>query len=363
MKEGLSFGELPDESLIHLFRSQRGGERQVAGGEAFREAEEIRDDAFTLRSGQRTEAAEAGEDFVEDEVHAVLTTKGGDGLHEARRLLDHAGGALDDGFEDQAGGRGGIAFEDRLQRSQRGGRVGAGDLTGALGVNRRGESLRGEEPGIEAAVELGAFADGHRPEGVAMVGTFHRNDAALGVLTDELPVLERKLQRDLHGVAAVVGVEATRQGAAGQPCEIFGQLGRDRVVQAEQGHVSDLVELLAESVVQVGVVMAVDVRPDRGVAVEVTLPFPVDQPAALAADQVQAGVVLILPHLGKRVPPEAPVGGIEGVRGGRSGCGGSRHTLCLGPSRPIVKPEVGGGLQWPRPRVLAVSGWRLAVGN
>ncbi len=107
----------------------------------------------------------------------------------------------------------------------------------------------------------------------------------------------------------------------------------------------DLFELLAQGAVQVGVVMTVDVRPDRGVAVEVTLPFPVDQPVAFAADQVQAGVVLILPHLGKRMPPEAPVGGIEGVRGGRSGCDGSRHTPVLGGLGAIVKPEVGGGLQ------------------
>ena len=112
---------------------------------------------------------------------------------------------------------------------------------------------------------------------------------------------------------------------------------------------SDLLGLLAEGAIQVGVVMAVDVRPDRGVAVEVALPLPVDQPAALAADQVQPGVILVFPHLGKRMPPETPVGGIEGVPGGRSSCGGSRHTPYLGPPRAIVKPEVWLGLQSPRP--------------
>jgi len=100
----------------------------------------------------------------------------------------------------------------------------------------------------------------------------------------------------------------------------------------------------------------VDVRPDRRVAVQVALPFPVDQPAAFAADQVQSWVVLILSHLGKRMPPEAPVSGIEGVLGGRSICGGSRHTPYLGPSGAIVKPEVWLGLQWPIPRVIAAGG-------
>ena len=278
-------------------------------------------------------------------MHAVLTTKGGDGLHEARRLLDHPGGSLHAGLEDQAGRRSGIALEDGLQRGQRSGGVGAGDFAGAFGVNRSRESLRGEEPGIEAAVELGAFADGHRTEGVAMVGAFHRDDPTLGLLADELPILERKLQGDFHGVATVVGVETARQGAVRQAREIFGELGRNRMVQAEQRHVGNLLGLFTQGAVQVGIVVTMDVRPDRCIPVQVALPFPVDQPAALAADQVQAGVVLVFPHLGKRVPPEAPVGGIEGVLSGRSCCVGSRHTAYLGPLGAIVKPEVGGGLQ------------------
>ena len=107
----------------------------------------------------------------------------------------------------------------------------------------------------------------------------------------------------------------------------------------------NLLGLFTQGAIQFGVVMAMDVRPDRRITVEVALPFPVDQPAAFASDKMQAGIVLILPHLGKRMPPEAPVGGIEGVRGGRSSCRGSRHTPYLGPSGAIVKPEVGGGLQ------------------
>ena len=224
-------------------------------------------------------------------------------------------------------------------------------------MDRRGESLGGEEPRIEASVELGAFADGHRAEGIAVVGAFHRDDPSLGVPSDELPILERKLQRDLDGVAAVVRIEATRQRTARQSGEIFGELGGDRVVQAEERHVGNLLELLAEGAVQVRIVVAMDVRPDRGVTVQVALPFPVDQPVPFAADQMQPGIVLILPHLGKRMPPEAPVGGIEGVRGGRSGCGGSRHTPVLGGLGAIVKPEVGGGLQWVGPKAEAVSGW------
>ena len=64
MEEGLPFGERTEEGLVNLFGRQRGGQRQVARGEALREAEEIRDDAFEFRNRQRTNAAKSREDFV-----------------------------------------------------------------------------------------------------------------------------------------------------------------------------------------------------------------------------------------------------------------------------------------------------------
>ena len=165
VEEGLRFGELTDESLIDLFRRQRRGERQVAGGEALREAEEIGDDALALRRREGAETTEAGEDFVEDEVDTVLAAQGGDGFDEAGGLLDHTGGALNDGLEDDTSRRGGITLQDSLQRRQRSGGVGTGDLAGTFGMDRRGESLGGEEPRIEASMELGALAASER-EGV-----------------------------------------------------------------------------------------------------------------------------------------------------------------------------------------------------
>jgi hypothetical protein len=72
VEEGPTFGELPEEGRIDLLRGQRRGERQVAGGETLREAEEVGDDAFALRRREGGETTEAGEDLVEDEVHAML---------------------------------------------------------------------------------------------------------------------------------------------------------------------------------------------------------------------------------------------------------------------------------------------------
>ena len=46
-------------------------------------------------------------------MDAVLAAQSGDGFDEASGLLNHAGGALDDGFENDAGGRGGVSVEIR----------------------------------------------------------------------------------------------------------------------------------------------------------------------------------------------------------------------------------------------------------
>ena len=58
VEEGPLFRELAEEGGVDRLRRQRGRERQVAGGEAFREAEEIRDDALELGDRERPDPAE-----------------------------------------------------------------------------------------------------------------------------------------------------------------------------------------------------------------------------------------------------------------------------------------------------------------
>ena len=267
VEEGLPFGKLAEEGRVDLLGRQRRGQREVARGQALREAQEVGHDAFQVGDREGTDATEAGENFVQDQVHAMTAAQGGDRLHEPGGLLHHAGGTLHARLQDDAGSRGGIADQEGLERGQRGGGVGTRDLTGALGVHRGGERLGGEEPGVETTMEFRAATHGHRAERVAVVSAFHRDDPALGFLPDELPILERQLQRDLDGVAAVVREEAPRQRPIGQRRQVLGEPGGHRVVQAEQRHVGDLVELLAQGAVQVGVVMAMHVGPNRSVTV------------------------------------------------------------------------------------------------
>ena len=103
VEEGATLRETSHEGLVNGLGGEGGGERQVAGGKTFGEAEEIGHDTLGLSDGERAEATEAGEDFVEDEMDPVLAAEVGHGGCEAGRLLDHAGGALDAWLEDEAG--------------------------------------------------------------------------------------------------------------------------------------------------------------------------------------------------------------------------------------------------------------------
>ena len=320
-------------------RGERRREREITARQPFREAQEVGHHGLGLAGGQGAEATEAGEDLVEDEVDAVVAAEVGDGRDEARGLLDHAGGALHARLQDEAGQALAALREQPGERLERGRAVRARDAAGALGMRGRGQAMDGEEPGFEAGVEGPAVSQGHRAEGVAVVGAREGRDLAALQAAGELPVLEGELERDLDGVGAVVGEEAAGEDAVGEGGELGGELRRARVVQAEEGDVRDLVELGAQGGVEIRVVVPVDVRPDRGVAVEVAPALGVDQPAPLAAHEVQAGVVHVLPHLGERMPGMPPVGGIQGVEGRRGRRGGRGHKASVAGRGRLLSPK------------------------
>ena len=149
-------------------------------------------------------------------MHARATAAFGDGGDEAGRLLHHASGALDAGFENNARGAIGFSSENGVERGEGLGRVRlvaadvrrriglrlvsrgppphvggyAGDFARTLNVNGCRNVLRGKQPRGEAFVEPAAVADGHRAEGVAVVAAGQADDAAFLGLAGELPVLE-----------------------------------------------------------------------------------------------------------------------------------------------------------------------------
>jgi hypothetical protein len=187
-------------------------------------------------------AAERGEDFVGDEQGAMAACESGDAVQPASGLGDHAGGALDERFEDEGGvgpvlvGGAGEALLDLVDAFPTTLPVIAG--IGAFGsgaVERAAIAIGGhdvvgteEQTGVRAVKEVDvAEADG--AEGVAVVGGVKREEAGFGVLAGAPRELIGEFQADLHGGGTIIGEEDLRkvwwQRAVGEVNEAGGELG------------------------------------------------------------------------------------------------------------------------------------------
>ena len=151
-----------------------------------------------------------------------------------------------------------------------------------------------------------------------------------------LPVgLEGHFERALDGRGSVVREKDPFQG----PCreksrQFFRQLPGQRVCEPEKRRMGDFPELGGDRCIQVRMRVAVDVRPDRGIAVDVAVSFGIVEPDALRTGDDHRLVVRRAPLglAGERVPAVGfvevePAGGVvahgrseEGITGiGKSG--------------------------------------------
>src|SRR5690606_30218845 len=165
----------------------------------------------------------------------------------------------------------------------------------------------------------GDAADGDRAERVAVIGVLEVDEAPLLGAAGELPVLEGELEGDLHRGGAVVGVEDALEAGRGELGQPGGELGGGGVGQAEQGGVGEAVELVADGLVDLGAVVAVDGDPEGGDAVEVAAALGVDEVVAVAALDDEGGGIEPVAHGGEGMPEEAlvEVNPAVGGHGGR----------------------------------------------
>lgn len=106
VEEGAAFRGIAKEAVEDALGGEGGGEGEVAASEAFGEAEEVWGDAFLLAGEHGAGAAEAGHDFVKDEEDVVLMAPVVELFEHALGPEAHAGGALDEGLDDDGGGAG-----------------------------------------------------------------------------------------------------------------------------------------------------------------------------------------------------------------------------------------------------------------
>jgi hypothetical protein len=237
-------------------------------------------------------------------LHAETPHRG----EPAGRLRDHAGRGLHQRLHDDGRDRLAVLAQRLGQRFEA--RAPAVRLVQAVGaeraVGRRDLEAVEEERPVGVVKEPDA-AHRDRPERVTVIGVREVDEAGAPRLAPELPVLERDLEGDLDGRAAGVGVEDAGEAGRGDPREALGQHDGGHVAQAQEGAVGDPVELRPDGAIDGALAVAVDVHPEGGNAVEVAVPFDVDQIRPLPALDDERLLAEPLLHLGKGVPEMAAV--------------------------------------------------------
>ena len=103
------------ERFVDGVARQHDRERQVAAGNALRQAQEVRRDAGLLVGEERAGAPEAGHDLVGDEVHLVAVAQRARAAQVLGVVHRHAGRALHQRLDDQRRGFAVVPLEMPLQ--------------------------------------------------------------------------------------------------------------------------------------------------------------------------------------------------------------------------------------------------------
>lgn len=271
-------------------------------------AEQIGHDARVLAGPHAAGATEAGEDLVGDQEHPRVVAGPSQAAEQRGREEAHAVGPEDERLDDERRDGLAVSLEGRLEGVAE--RLPARRVARDLAVRAH---VIPEEQRLEDLGEVVDRADAHRADGVAMVGAGEREEArasrpAVAATIVLCGVLERDLQRDLDGGAAVVAVEDAREGAiplGGDPDE----LGGGRVRRHRQRYVGEGARLGLERRDEARMREAEDLRPPGARGVEVAAAVEVDEPRTLGRchDQiVPLGVALVR---GEGPPDVRPIEG------------------------------------------------------
>src|ERR1700675_874497 len=102
-----------------------------------------------------------------------------------------------------------------------------------------------------------------------MISVAKRNKAMTG-WTVQLPILACDSHGHFHSRGTVIGIKnAAERAARKQFHDCFPQLDCGRVCKTEKGGVRDAIKLLSDGGIDVGMVMPMNVGPDRRIAVDV----------------------------------------------------------------------------------------------
>ena len=242
------------------------GRRQghVAAGERLAQAENVRADIGVVHGEQFAGAAEAGGDFVENQQYAVLVAKTACAAQVLRVVKAHAAGALHDRFQNHCRHFVAVLFQQAAQGIQ----IPLVPVVVVAHRRRVREQVLGQHLAEQMVHAVDRVAGGHGPEGVTVVAVAQRDQTVLLGLPLAEPVLQRHLDRHLHGHRATVGQEHLVERFRRHPHQALAQLHRRLVGDATEHHVGHFVDLVLGRLVQTRVVVAVDRRPPGRHAVD-----------------------------------------------------------------------------------------------
>ena len=180
MQERIELYVVVVERLVDRVGRHDHGQRQVAAGQSFRQAQEIRADAGLLAREHRAGAAEADGDFVGDQVHAVPVAGLAQQLEIHRVVHAHAARALHQRLDDHGGNFVRMARQGCFHGRELAPRVlGPGFSRLALVAVRRGhrDGVH-EQRAIDRLVQL-HVADRERAKRFAVIAVGQRDEAPL----------------------------------------------------------------------------------------------------------------------------------------------------------------------------------------
>ena len=182
-----------EEGVVHRVGRARRAERQIAGGQRFRQTDDVGRDVGVLARKHPAGAAESGEHFVGDEQHAEAIAEPAHAGEKFRRPDDHPAGALQHRLDDAP--RRPLASCQRTPASASRSRQ-AIDLAGrALEAERAPIAVRRvrahdlEQQRRERARENRILAHRHRADRVAVIRVVQRDEGLRARLAPVDPVL------------------------------------------------------------------------------------------------------------------------------------------------------------------------------
>src|SRR3972149_1729421 len=140
------------------------------------------------------------------------------------------------------------------------------------------------------------------PDGIAVISIGEGEIPGCARPALKLPILKGHLNGDLYGGGTVIGVEDLCDSPWSELNQPLGQLDCRNVGQSEQRRMGDLVQLMAQSLVQSPFSVTMEVDPERGNPVQIPIPVDVVEVEAAASLDDDGGFFFPVFHLGKRMP-------------------------------------------------------------